>query len=433
MKYQTQPFNKFELGPVHRTTFENGAVFIHHKTVGFNGAFLGLWFLVGSRDEKPEQSGMAHLIEHLLFRSTDDQGKYTDRIEQLGGEINAFTSKEEMCFELSGIRTKLANMFPDFLEMVLKGNFTQEDLAKEKAIVIQELKEDLDDFDLFGQEMIFKHSFDFPLGHSVGGNPRIVKKASYKDVQKFHRKYISPERMVITVTSNDEHSDYIPLILQTFNRLGLSKSKKAVRPKLKTSIGKINSFQKSARRDCEMCSFQWTLPGVCLGSPERGSLNVLDSALTEGMSSVLFKALRENKALVYAVSSELNPYSDNGNLLVSLSCKHENLKEIKKILTTSFAQIAEQGLDPALLEQVKNYYKDYLILRLDDLVERNAHFAYNEIYRQKLVTIAEQQQLIEDVTNNSIKKVIKKVLKHGPSTFTVIPNKIRGENDSRKS
>jgi predicted Zn-dependent peptidase len=156
MPNSTNIIHNFEKGPITRSLFRNGATLLFHHAVGFSGARVNINFIAGSMFEKKEERGLAHLIEHLVFKETETN--YLKELEFEGAEINAYTYKENVCFEMSLLADKLEIFLPKFIQLVGSLNFSDEQFRKEKEIVIQEIKEDLDDHESMGFEYLFSNT-----------------------------------------------------------------------------------------------------------------------------------------------------------------------------------------------------------------------------------------------------------------------------------
>lgn len=415
----------FERGPVRRVAFSNGSVFLHHRPKSQRTATFYLWFLVGSRQEKTETEGLCHLIEHMLFKTRCPQtGKrYAQLIEHAGGELNAYTTKEYLCFQLSSHVKKLPDLIDPFLNMLLASNFNHHDLREEKKVVIQEIREDNDSNEYVIEERMFENLFSRPLGHPIGGSLTSVRALDAKKLNQFRRRYLTPERLVICMVADVTADLYTNKIQKVFERLGQAQQKAAIRPKMLRGLGHVEFCRKRFKRHSELSYLQFGAVGSPIDGKMRMPLTLLDLWLTDGMSSELFLKLREEKGHVYGLSSQVICFTDNGCYSLQMSCHPSKREQVKQTVLQTLEEIALYSIESSRLEKIKNSVIDYWDMLLDDVEYRNDHLARGELYRQRFLSLQEMTDMVREVEPKDIAKMASIILDNGVSIFEIIPKR----------
>lgn len=403
----------FEKGPIRRSLFSNGATFLFHKTKEMSGAKVNLYFLAGSRFESVNEHGLSHVIEHMIFKETDTD--FTKNLELAGAEINAYTYKEYVCFEMSCLGSSLKELLPDFLDLFLTLDFTPIQLEKEKKVIIQELKEDLDDHETFGFEYIFKKNFDAPLGHSIGGTQTQVKSYKESDVRNYYDQYYTPERMLLTIVSNDDTKSYLRIFEDAMKAHFIYKDKKPFRLKALNKVSKINHFRSLIQKKMESSILFLAFDGVTLNSKSYYDYAVLDEILFEGLSSIFFKKLRVEKPLVYGLGSSLNSFKDAGSYVMQFNCQKKNIKEVQAGVIEAIKSFIETPFEVSELDQIKKRIINNTLLAFDSIAQRADFISDNEIYKLNEISISSIQARVEKVDVKSIKFLAKKLISNTSS------------------
>jgi predicted Zn-dependent peptidase len=401
---EKQKLNIFKKGPVHRSLFSNGASVVTHYAQGFSGAKVLLNFLAGSAFEKVEQEGIAHLIEHLIFK--ENQSNLISQLEHLGAELNAYTYKESVCFEMNCLGTRLDQILPIFLECFMQLDFLDSQLLKEKQIIKQELKEDKDDHEAQGIEFIFKKNFNQAYGHPVGGSASQVLKYKRKDIEKYYKKYFSADRTSLVIVSGNPDFDGAGLLQSWYEKRGQIKNKVPYRIKKNKHLKKINHFNIVKKKKIESPILYFSFDGPSMMCSEYMSYVVLDEILFEGISSIFFKKMREESPLVYGFGSSINSFGTEGNYLMIFNSQEKNFEAIEQILEDVLKNIVTYGIPSHLIDSIKLKISDSWSLSFDDLAERADYLLENEIYDMNDLTHSKLISLLNVVGEDSIKKII---------------------------
>ena len=416
---ETKNISNFEKGPIRRSLFNNGAVSMFHHAKGFSGARVQLHFLAGSMFEAKDQHGLSHLIEHMAFKDGDTG--VIKQMELMGAGLNAYTYKENVCFEMSCNSKNLNKMLPKFLAQFFTIDFTEDQLFKEKKVIMQELRDDLDDHETQAVEYAFSKNFSTDIGHPIGGNLSQVAKYTKKDILEFYRKYYRPDRMLLVVVSGKNNSQLENILIQQMNKAFTFKPKKPFRLKATSKNEKLSHFNSKLKRKLENGIFVLSFDGPSLNSKNYYDFIVLDELLFEGMNAVYFKELREKSPLVYGYGSSINCFAKSGNYLMIFNTQKKNLKELKAKCLDVLKEYSQKLIDPKELELVKNRVLDSWELSFDDLEERVEFIAGTEIYQLDEFSVSNIKKKIENTNTQSIQLLIKNLLNKQYSQLIIEP------------
>lgn len=400
-------FDNLEKGPIRRSLFRNGACILFHQANGFSGAKVNLNFLAGSMFETPDQEGISHLIEHLMFKEVNS-GLVKD-LEFFGAEINAYTYKENVCFELSCLGAKLEILLPRFLNLFSKLEFTDEQLEKEKAVVLQELIDDKDDHETQALEFVFEKNFNSGLGHPVGGIAKNVKKFSKREILRFYKKYYRPERMILTIVSGEGNFEKLRSISQENFDLRTCADKKPFRIKANAVERKLNHVKCLKRKKIESEILMLSFNGPTVSSKNYYTYIVLDELLFEGMSSLFFKKFREEKALVYGLGSSINSFAKAGNYIMTFNVQEKNIGAVETGINDVLREICSKGLLENDLEKIKERIIDSWKIAFDSIDERAEFISENEIYQQHHIDVHKIKTMVGEVSEKKIINLIKNI------------------------
>ncbi|MBT4792669.1 MAG: insulinase family protein [Halobacteriovoraceae bacterium] len=410
--HKSKYYNKTKLdflgkGPIYRSLFDNGSVYLFHHASGFAGAKVSLNILAGSMFETTSQHGVAHILEHLIFKEI--KTNLIQEMELIGAEVNAYTYKESMCFEMSCLASKLDLLLTKFLDIFLELEFSDEQFEKEKKVVIQELKEDMDDFETQGMEYLFQKNFGNALGHPIGGSVAHIKKFSIVDIKRFYRKYFRPERIILTVVSGEDKfcfSDRFNHIMH--RRFGVSKQK-PFRLKASNRVSKLNHIVSKQKKKMESAILLFSFNGPSLNATSYYDYLALDELLFEGMSSLLFKKLREEDALVYGLGSSINSFGASGSYIMIFNTQNKHISKIKSSIKEVFSAVIKDGVCPKKIENIKTRLLDAWELMFDSLDERVDFLIDDEVYLLDSMRMIDVKQKIEQVSLKNIQNILKNI------------------------
>jgi len=399
----------FEKGPIRRSLFSNGTVSLFHEFKGMESCVVNVYFLAGSIFEKPEEYGISHVIEHMLFKEGEGQNTIKE-LEYAGAEINAYTYKEHVCFEMSCSAKKLKYFFPKFLSLFLQPNFDKKALALEKNVIIQELKEDGDDHETFGMEYLYKKNFSEELGHSIGGTIKNVRSFTTEQLSKYYKKWYSGDRMIISAVSGYSYNSFDVDLEAVMNDYMPIKEKKPKRLKNYQKLSKLNHINTKLKRKMESSIVFYSFNALSVNHPDYYNLLVLDDLLFEGMSSILFDILREKLGIVYGMGSAINSYAREGSYIMVFNTKKNNVALLDKTIKETLNAITTDKSLLAGTEEIIERIQEAWLLAFDSMSERCEYFAEVEMFSGNDFSLQKIIAKLNQVTPDKLQKTLIKLI-----------------------
>ncbi|OGF68091.1 MAG: hypothetical protein A2Y62_05630 [Candidatus Fischerbacteria bacterium RBG_13_37_8] len=385
-------------------TLDNGIIVITERMEHIYSLSIGLWLKEGSRDEDKKLLGISHFTEHMFFKGTINKTalEIAKIIDSLGGNIDAFTSKENMCFYGSFLEEHFPIAAELFSDLISNPRFDPLETEKERNVIIEEIKS-IDDspsdllFDQFTRFFWAHH----PLGEPISGDIKTMARITNNDVRNFFLQKFYPHNMLITVAGSLDHEEIYKLSNHYFG------SFKAVPQPKEPRIAPVNhSFIKHINKS------QLEQVHVCLGTAgypandeKRYAYYLLNTILGGSMSSRLFQKIREEEGIVYSVLSLINSYLDTGFTVVYLATSKENTKKALKLSSEEIIKLKNEPVDAMELERAKQHIKGNLLLGLEISSNRMVNLAKQHIYFDKFISTEETIESIESVTVEDIQEV----------------------------
>jgi predicted Zn-dependent peptidase len=356
---------------------------------------VGVWLTRGSRHEPDEESGVAHFIEHMLFKGTTSRSArdIAQTIDSIGGQLDAFTAKEYAGYYIKVLDEHLPTAIDLLSDMLMRPALAADDVAKEQGVILEEIKmvEDTPDdlvHELFAQHFWAQH----PLGRPILGTPETVRSFESDGLRRyFTRTYVAPH-LIVAAAGNLDHGRLRASIEHAFADLPVSA------PAWPTEPPSVTPGLLNRQKDIEQTH-------VCLGTPgypqahgRRHALYVLNTILGGSMSSRLFQHVREERGLAYAVFSNLAAYSDAGTITVYAGCATERLREVVDVTLAELRDLRVRPVGVDELRRAKDHLKGSLMLGLENTSSRMSHLAREEIYFGRHISLDELLSDIEAVS-----------------------------------
>jgi predicted Zn-dependent peptidase len=339
-------------------TLDNGIRLVHHRTTGMV-AHCGLIINTGSRDETGSEHGMAHFIEHMLFKGTAKRKAYhiLSRLEDVGGELNAYTTKEETAVHASFLRDDYERALEIISDITFNSVFPGKEIEKEKDVVIDEINSYLDNpaeliYDDF-EEMIFAGQ---PIGHNILGTADTVKSFTVKSLAEFFRNNYNTGEMVFCSVGNIPDEKILKLFRKYFEPVRRKvRNRRILKPweyRSSTTVRKMDTFQ----NHCIIGNIAYNLR-----DKRRLGMFLLNNILGgQGLNSRLNLSLREKNGLAYNVESNYNPYCDTGAFSIYFGTDSHNLDKSISVTLSELKKLRENKLGIIQLSKAKNQIKGYL-------------------------------------------------------------------------
>ena len=382
----------------HRTLLPNGVRVVSEYLPYVRSISLGVWFETGSRDELPEERGLAHFIEHMVFKGTE---RYSARdmaevMDQCGGHLNAFTGKEHTCYFARVLDQDFPTAVDLLHQMLAHPLFYEEEIAKEQGVVLEELNmaEDEPDelvHDLFSEALWPGH----PLGRNILGAKDTILRFDRAKILDFMRRNYTTDRLVIACAGSVEHERLVEEFASRFQAVPVGIHRPEVVPEAKRGSILVRE------RDTEQVYLCVGVPALRRNDPRKVVLYLLDSIIGGGVSSLLFQELREERGLVYNTYSFHASYRDTGLFSIFAGFSRQNLDEVLSVITKQLSRLGKSITDD-VLQRAKGQFIGSTLLSLESMSSRMTNLAKNEINYGSIVTIDELVEAVQRVTREEV-------------------------------
>jgi len=380
---------------------------------------IGVWLTRGSRHETAEQGGIAHFVEHMLFKGTSSRSAedIAQAIDSIGGQLDAFTAKEYASYYIKVLDEHLPLAIDILADIVRNPAFTGDDVEREKKVVVEEIKmvEDTPD-DLVHE--IFTQGFweDHPLGRPILGTKETVESFTPERLRHYFAKAYTAPNLIVAAVGNLEHGKVRELVEEKFG--SLSEPGEGVVDQAPRVAPKILVRNKELEQS-HLCIGVGSYPQ---NHDDRYASYVLNTLLGGSMSSRLFQNVREKRGLAYAVFSGLSAYRDAGAFTVYAGCANEAVGEVLDLIVEELRGVKQTVVLDAELQRSKDHLKGSLMLSLENTASRMSHLARQEIYFDRQFGLDETLAGIERVTSGDVQRVAADLFRNGSLAATVLGN-----------
>jgi predicted Zn-dependent peptidase len=402
------------------TTLANGVRVITEAMPHVRSVSVGIWIGAGSRRESPEQNGISHFIEHMLFKGTTRRSAedIARSVDSIGGNLDAFTAKELVCFNTKVLDQHLSLAFDVIADLVLNPLFREEDIEKEKSVILEEIKMEADSPDYLVHEIFTSYFWkDHPLGKPILGTRETVKRFDRDRIVQYYGSVYAPANVIVTAAGNLTHEGLVALVREHFE--SLPPGQPLGPDQAPSTHARIALRNKKALEQVHLCL---GVPSYPLPHEERFACYVLNTLLGGGMSSRLFQNIRERQGLAYAVFSELNPYRDTGCLSIYAGTSIESARKVVESIMSEFRQLKEQPVSDEELRRAKDHLKGSLMLSLESTSARMSNLARQEMYFARFFTLDELVESIETVTAQHVQRIAQTFFDPKQIALTVLGN-----------
>ena len=386
---------------------ENGLTIIGEEIPYVKSISLGVWINAGSRIEDEEISGVSHFIEHMLFKGTKNRTskQIASEIDNLGGQINAFTSKECTCYYVKLLNSHIDIGIDILSDMILNSKFNEDDLDKERSVIIEELKmyedspEDLA-YDLL-TEKIYKND---PLGMNIIGTEESLERLNREKLLDYFNRYYVPNNSVIAISGNFNFDEIINKIEEKFKVW----EKRDVNIAIKKADFKSCFLTKN--KDTEQVNLAMSLEAVPLENDEEVyALAVINTVFGGSISSRLFQKIREEKGLVYSIYSSQSLYRKCGELGIFASMSNDHLEEVYELIIEEIKIMKKHYLTDQEIKESKEQLKGSYILGLESTSSRMMSMGRSLLLNNKLESTDDILKSIDNVDRETVQMVIDKI------------------------
>jgi len=393
----------------YKEIFPNGIRLVIEEIPSVRSVTIGVWVSVGSRDEKDDESGISHFLEHMIFKGTKSKSalQIAQIMDSMGGHSDASTGREHTCYYAKILDKHLSTTIELLADIFFNSLFNPIEIEKEKQVIIEEIKMYEDTPDELIQDLFVQTIWDnHPLGQPIWGNLKVIKNLTQDNLINFWTSHYTPQEIVIAIAGNVQKDMVINQLAKFFgNHTGVNWRTPTELPKLKPGIN--SQFRKLEQ--IHLCLGTMGLPST---HEDRFVFRILTLILGGGMSSRLFQKIREEKALAYNVHAYPLSYKDAGALIVYAGVSPENYYETIQIILNEFHKLKNNLINEEELFNAKEKLQTSLWLNSEDTSYRMSRLAEQEIYFHKFFSLEESVKLIDKVSLMDLKRLAQSLFKN---------------------
>jgi predicted Zn-dependent peptidase len=387
---------------VRRSVLPSGVRVITEKVPGVYSASIGIWVDAGSRDEKGSHTGAAHYLEHLLFKGTSKRTalEISAAIESVGGDINAFTSKEHTCYYAKVLSADLPLAIDVLCDVVTDAQLRAEDIEAERGVILEEIAMvDDDPSDLVHDQFARTLFGDTALGRPILGTAQTILGITRRSIVNFYSKFYQGQSLVIAIAGDVDHARAVRLVEKALDaspntHLGSTKIELG-RKNAKSRMGTLESSLDT--RKTEQAHVVMGTHGLIRGDDRRFTGAILSTVLGGGMSSRLFQAVREQRGLAYSVYAYSQSFRDSGIFGIYAGCIPTKLDQVLDVCQSELAELVASGVTPAELQRAKGQVKGGTVLGQEDTGARMSRIAKAELYDEELLSVEDVLARVDHV------------------------------------
>jgi predicted Zn-dependent peptidase len=380
----------------HKLVLENGIRVVTERIPTLKSVTVGIWVNTGSRDEQPSQAGFSHFIEHMFFKGTESRSatEISREIDALGGEMNAFTTRETTTFYVKVLDQDLHRALELLSDLFHRSCFNPKDVEKEKQVVLEEIRMVQDDPEDLVQELhtgqvLGRH----PLGRSILGREETIRGLRRRDLVAYIDSHYDPAQIVIAIAGNFDQNKLDSMVARFFGH-GRRAKTSYVNGRRPPEVQGGVLLKKKLLEQVHLCI---GLKGVPAGHKDRYAAYALNSVLGGSVSSRLFQEVREKRGLAYSIYSFLSGYSDSGTITVYAATRPKEVDRVVDLVCREIRRIGAKGIENKELERAKNQMKGSLMLSLESSHSRMSKLAKDELTHGKRTSLEEMLAHIDRV------------------------------------
>ena len=401
---------------IRHTKLDNGLSVVTEHMPGSSAAALGFWVDAGSRDEQPPIAGASHFLEHLLFKGTDTRSAQdiAEAVEAVGGEMNAFTTKEYTAFYIRLLDEDLPLAMDILSEIVWGPAFRPDEVDAERQVILEEINMHEDEpadlvHDLCQEALYPAH----PLGREVLGDRSTITAMTPADIRGYFGAHYRPESIVVAAAGNVDHEEVAAGIEARFTGpagAGPARTATPLAPARPLIVDK---------RTTEQAHVVLGMRAIARDDDDRFAFAVLNQLLGGGMSSRLFQEVREKRGLAYSVYSYRAAYIETGLLAVYAGTSPSRVSTTLDVITTELDRLLQDEVPDRELAVARGHVKGSMVLSLEDTSSRMSRIGRSQLVHGDVLSLEELVERTEAVTAADVRRVIERVV-GGPRTLAVV-------------
>jgi predicted Zn-dependent peptidase len=401
-----------------RSVLDNGTVVLTERATSFRSLSIGVWVKGGSRHETPSQAGMAHFLEHMMFKGTGKRSalEIARDVDLVGGDFNAMTTREYTCFHLTLPSDSVDFALELLTDIIRDSRFDPVEIERERLVVLQEFAMVEESPEEWVHEVLFEKAFGgHPLGRPILGTEKVLKSFQRSDVQKYFQQHYYSRNIVITMAGNLRHESVVKklnLLLKGF------RGKKQATPPASQKKPRFHPGLHIIRRDTDQAHLALACEAYPVAHKNRLAVFLLNAFLGGNMSSALFQEIREKKGYAYTVYSSLAPFTDTGLLGIYLATSPKQVGECLALVREQIRKLTEGPLSERDLEVARNSVKCAVLMGADSMETRMYALAKSELFHERQLSDKAICKLIDGVHALDIWRVAREIF--GPNRWILV-------------
>ena len=409
-----------QLRDIRREVLPNGLTVLTEEMQHIRSVSIGIWVKCGSRHEQAEHNGISHFLEHMVFKGTETRTAedIARQIDSIGGNLDAFTAKECVCFNVKVLDEHLPIALDVLCDLVLHPVFDSKDIARERGVILEEIKMDEDSPDYLVHE-IFTQSFwkDHALGKPILGTKETVRHFEQPLVLDYYGKRFTPGNLIIAAAGHINHEHFVKLAGERFACLKAANN--GFHDSVPEPAARIILRNKKSLEQVQICI---GVPSHPMAHERRYASYILNTLLGGGMSSRLFQNIRERQGLVYSIYSDLNPYRDTGSMCVYAGTSRASAIKVIECVVEEFRNLKTTPVPEEELRRSKDQLKGSLMLSLESSTARMSNLARQEMYYNRFYGLDELIEHIEAVTIGDLQQTAEEFFRTEQIAVTILGN-----------
>jgi predicted Zn-dependent peptidase len=388
-----------------KTVLENGITVVTESHPTSHAASIGIWVQVGTRHESSRDHGVTHFLEHLVFKGTKKRSAFqiSKSLEALGGELNAFTTREYTCYHAYVLKDHSMIAMDVLSDLVQNMDLKKADFDLEKSVVLQEIAMGEDQLEELIYDIYLENCFKgHELGRAILGSEKSIRGMTMSQVKDYYKTKYCGANLIVSASGNIDHQEIVEYARKFLKTKGPKRLRK--QPIL---MPNHKPFRKVVDRPTEQLHFLLGMPCSSFRDRDRFEAYIVNALLGGGMTSKLYQSVREKKGLVYTVYSTLNTFKDIGLINVYAASEPGNMKNVIKTVFSELKKVRKLGISASDLELFKTQVKGSILLGSDDIENRMQSIAVNEMVFSKYKSVDAIIAEIDQVSVASINHFIK--------------------------
>jgi len=400
---------------IHRHVLDNGLRVMWEDIASVRSVTIGVWVGVGSRYESAQNNGISHLIEHMLFKGTKNYSarQLAERFDSIGGQFNAFTSKEYTCYYAKVLDEHFPVALHLLSDMFFHSLLDQQELMKEKQVILEEIRMYEDTPDELVHELLAKAAFGtHPLGASVSGTKEALEAMGRDDLVNFMRQAYTPDNTVIAIAGHVP-PDVLSQVEKAFSQFSTSRHALTTQ---KASFCQQHLFHAKETEQVHLCL---GYPGLAYDDERLHAASILNNVFGGSMSSRLFQHIREDHGLAYSVFSYHTAHSREGLLAVYAGTAPEHGEKVLTMIQDIVEDIRQHGITEEELQKAREQIKGNLVLSLESTNSRMSRLGRNELLLGRHWSVDELLEKFNRITLEDVHQVAEEVFSASPAIAVV--------------